>query len=141
MKKGLLIGLSALGLLAFFASSSKASAAPLPPVPPPTPPTPPPPAKPSAPSPATPTPKKPRPTEVEFGPITFEETPIPSGWIPTKPTPQIEQIRTDIQQKLSGSPAGTSFPFQVENKNYLAIVVMDSSGQKRIAILQPENQL
>lgn len=127
MNKALLLGLGALGLL-LASSPAKATPAPFtfPPIPPP--PLPPPLA------PSRPVATRPK-YEVDVGPAVIEEI-VPRGWIPARPTPEIESIRRDMQSKLGASPPGTRFPFQLPSGNYLATILPDG----KVAILQPEDQ-
>jgi hypothetical protein len=126
--KGLFIGLGILGVLAFY-GSPKASAATTPLVPP-TPPTPPPPPPPVA---------KPKPkpkVDVSIGPAIID-SPVPAGWIAARPTPELDKVRSDVKATLGDSPVGTKFPFQMNDKKYLAIVL--PGGE--VGILQPELQI
>lgn len=135
MKKNtiLISFLGGIGLLALMGSQAKGAPVlpPQPPPPPPRPPTPPAGKKPVY----TPAPKP--------APVTYQETPLPGGWIPAMPSAEtdgFEAIRADMESKLLGDAPGTSFPFTIGNKKYLAMVIQTSTGEKRIAILQPETQ-
>lgn len=112
--KALLIGLGVIGALALLGSSSKAAVAPLPTPPPPPP----------------PKPKKPG-VHVDIGPATITpEVSVPDGWIAsppgTLPADTLAQMRS-----LGGAP-GTKYPFQMNGKNYLGLVMSDGS----LAILE-----
>lgn len=116
MKKGLLIGLGVLGALALLGSSSKAAVSPIPTPPPPQPP------KPKT---------KPPGVQVDIGPATITpDVVVPEGWIAsppgTLPADTLAQMRT-----LGGAP-GTKYPFQMNGKNYLGLVLGDGS----LAILE-----
>ena len=112
MNKGVIIGLGVLGALALLGSSSKAAMLPSPPPPPP-----PPPIKPK--------PKTPG-VQVTIGPGTIDqEVAIPDGWIAAMPG----EIPSDTvaQMKALNNPPGTHYPFQVNGKNYLGLVMRDGS--------------
>jgi hypothetical protein len=118
-------GLFALGLLGGLALlGSKAKAATLPAAPfPPSPPAPPPPPPHARPVASNPPP----------------HTVVPAGWIPVRPgDPVLDETAKEIAA-LNGA-IGTSYPFQLGDKNYVAKTVAIPGG-KTVVILQPDNQL
>jgi hypothetical protein len=63
-------------------------------------------------------------------------------------TDELQQIATNTL--ALGDPVGTSYPFEIDGRKYLAVVVpetipgtvlaMDHGGARALVIYQPENQ-
>lgn len=131
MSKGGLLAIGLLGGLALLGSAAKAGTRPAPQAPPGPPPPFPPPATPPTPAAhSNPAPRKPVP--VTKPP---EETPLPAGWIPARPTPTLSSAARDMAQL--GNAPGTIYPFELDGKKYAALVLQDRS----VAVLQPEDQI
>lgn len=133
----LALGLGGLALLA--GSSAKAMA-----LPGPVPTTPPTPAPPSVPVSTKPKskPKVSAPVATSSDvPATVNETVLPSGWIAAPPSSALSQAAKDMANL--GDPVGTRYPFQIENRKYLAVVIADGAAPsgKTVAVLQPDNQI
>lgn len=72
----------------------------------------------------------------------------PSGYVASRPTDELRQIAKETL--ALGDPVGTSYPFEMDGKKYLAVVVpettpgtvlaMDHGGARALVIYQPENQ-